>query len=376
MILLRNRQEIPRTKEATMPRGLSLPVLLPALLYLPGHLGQAADEPAKQPAVVRTEFIYEKAPFPQCHASTIAQTKAGLVAAWFGGTREKNPDVGIWVSRHQEGKWTAPVEVANGVQEGGKRYPCWNPVLFQPRKGPLLLFYKVGPSPSTWWGMLMTSTDAGKTWSKPRRLPDGIWGPIKDKPIELPDGTLLCGTSSESTGWQVHMQSTPDLGKSWKSVGPLNDGRKMAAIQPTILNHGEKRLQILCRSKHGRIVESWSKDGGKTWTELTPTDLPNPNSGIDAVTLKDGRHLLIYNHARFGRSPLNVAVSKDGKTWHGVLTLESDPGEFSYPAIIQTSDGLVHATYTWKRRRVKHVVIDPARLVGSTRKKGTADERR
>jgi predicted neuraminidase len=321
----------------------------------------SAGEGEKQPGMVRVEFIYEKASFPQCHASTMAETKGSLVAAWFGGTREKNPDVGIWVSRHTGAKWTEPVEVANGVQDGGKRFPCWNPVLFQPSKGPLLLFYKVGPSPSRWWGMLLTSDDGGKTWSKPQRLPDGIWGPIKNKPIELPGGTILCGTSDESKGWRVYMQTTADLGKSWKSVGPLNDGRTMAAIQPTILMHGDK-LQILCRSKHGRIVESWSKDGGKTWSELTWTELPNPNSGIDAVTLKDGRHLLVYNPTRSGRSPLNVAVSKDGKVWQDMLVLEKEPGEFSYPAVIQTSDGLVHITYTWKRQRVRHIVVDPAKL--------------
>src|SRR5713101_7914280 len=102
-----------------------------------------ADEAEKQPGLVRAEFLYEKAPFPKCHASTLAEAKGGLVASWFGGTREKNPDVGIWVSRHEDSKWTAPVEVANGVQDGGKRFPCWNPVLLQPPMGPLLLFYKV-----------------------------------------------------------------------------------------------------------------------------------------------------------------------------------------------------------------------------------------
>ncbi len=316
-----------------------------------------ADSP--QPQIVASEFVYEKAPFRQCHASTIAESNGGLVAAWFGGTREKNPDVGIWVSRKRGKQWTAPVEVANGVQPDGKRHPCWNPVLFQPSKGPLLLFYKVGPSPSTWWGMVMTSSDGGETWSKPQRLPDEIWGPVKNKPVELPDGTLLCGTSSEDRGWRVFMQSTRDPGKKWKSVGPLNDPKEFGVIQPCILVHPQGKLQILCRSKQGKIVESWSNDGGKSWSPMKATSLPNPNSGIDAVTLKDGRHLLVYNHTRLGRSPLNVAVSRDGKTWQEPLVLENTPGEFSYPAIIQTSDGLVHITYTYKRDKVKHVVLKP-----------------
>jgi predicted neuraminidase len=95
---------------------------------------------------------------------------------------------------------------------------------------------------------------------------------------------------------------------------------------------------------------------------LSLTALPNPNSGTDAVTLKDGRHLLIYNHTALGRSPLNLALSTDGKVWQAALVLENEPGEFSYPAIVQTRDGLVHAVYTWKRKRIRHVVIDPGKL--------------
>src|SRR5260370_275908 len=137
---------------------------------------------AADSGVILSEFIFEKAPFPSCHASTLVETKSGLVVAWFGGKREKDPSVGIWLSRHLDGKWTEPVEVANGEQPGRDRLPCWNPVLFRPKDGPLLLFYKVGPSPSKWWGMVRTSDDDGKTWSDARRLPDGIIGPVKKKP--------------------------------------------------------------------------------------------------------------------------------------------------------------------------------------------------
>ena len=90
--------------------------------------------------------------------------------------------------------------------------------------------------------------------------------------------------------------------------------------------------------------------------------LANPSSGTDAVTLKDGRHLIVYNPVARGRTPLNVAVSRDGREWKDVITLEDQPGEYSYPAIIQTSDGRVHITYTWKRQRIRHAVIDPAKL--------------
>ena len=103
-------------------------------------------------------------------------------------------------------QWSVPVEVANGIQPDGKRLPCWNPVLFQPTGGPLVLFYKVGPSPDTWWGLARTSTDEGRTWSAVIKLPDGILGPIRAKPIELSKGTMLAGSSTENDGWIVHME--------------------------------------------------------------------------------------------------------------------------------------------------------------------------
>lgn len=339
--------------------------VLALVLALSGTFVDATNNSEAQGrnAIIKAEFIFEQAPFPSCHASTIAETKRGLVAAWFGGTRERNPDVGIWVSRFDRNGWSKVVEVANGVQVTGERYPCWNPVLFQPSRGPLLLFYKVGPSPSEWWGMLTTSTDGGASWSKPRRLPDGILGPVKNKPVQLEDGSVLCGSSTEHAGWRVHMEYTSDLGATWRKSEPLNDRTRFGAIQPTILVYRSGRIQILCRSRQGKITESWSADGGKTWSAMKSTALPNPSAGIDAVMLKDGRALLVYNHTERARSPLNVAISSDGETWKAALTLEDQPGEYSYPAVIQTADGLVHVTYTWKRERIKHVVIDPRKLV-------------
>jgi predicted neuraminidase len=341
-----------------------------SLLVIPVLAGCASSEPSQssaitsgqQPGFVKSLFIVENPAFPSSHASTIVETGKGLLAAWFGGTAEKNPDVGIWVSRHDGRNWSAPVEVANGVQSAGKRYPCWNPVLFQDKAGPLLLFYKVGPSPSAWWGMLMTSADNGRTWSKPRRLPDGQVGPVRNKPVAWPDGSLLCGSSTEDNGWRIHMERTPDLGATWERTTPLNNPKEQGLIQPTILQWPSGKTQILCRSRQGRIYESWMGGDWKSWSSPQPTSLPNPNSAVDGVMLKDGRALLVYNHTTHARNPLNVAVSGDGKLWQAALVLESEAGEYSYPAVVQSKDGLVHITYTWKRQRIKHVIVDPRKL--------------
>jgi predicted neuraminidase len=202
-------------------------------------------------------------------------------------------------------------------------------------------------------------------------MTEEIYGPIKNKPEMLEGGVLICPTSTEHDGWQVHMEFTSDRGKTWERTAPINDGREIAAIQPSILKHPGGKLQILCRSKNKRILSAWSTDSGRTWSNLEPLDLPNPNSGTDAVTLRDGRHVLVYNHIdpdqEWGnRNVLNLAVSKDGINWEAAVLLENDPdpdGEYSYPAVIQTRDGMVHVTYTWNRKLIKYAVIDPSKFV-------------
>ena len=324
---------------------------------------------AAEPGLVRSEFIFEANPVPSCHATTIVEAKDGaIVAAWFAGEAEGKPDVSIWTARQVEGKWSAPVKVAEGTQPDGKRYPCWNPVLFQPKEGPLQLYYKVGPNPVEWWGMLRLSEDNGKTWGAARRLPAGILGPIKNKPVQLKDGTILSGSSVEGfkvgPSWQIHFERSRDNGLTWETVSVEQGQGAPASIQPSLLLLRDGGLMAVGRTKNAKVFSTVSNDQGSTWSKVELTDLPNPNSGTDAVTLKDGRHLLIYNHTAKGRSPLNLAISKDGIAWEAAMVLEDEPkAEFSYPAIIQSADGLVHVTYTWKRKLAKHVVIDPAKLV-------------
>lgn len=350
-----------------------VPIAL-ALTLLP--LAEAALQQQQVPSpVLRSGFTFAIAPYPEVHASTIVETRAGtILAAWFGGTKERDPDVEIYVARLVDGTWQPGASVAIGTQPDGTRLPTWNPVLFQPRNGPLTLFYKIGPSPREWWGMMMTSTDDGRSWSKARRLPAGILGPVKNKPVELPDGTWLSPSSTEREGnhWSLHFERSSDGGKRWQASAPVESPEGVDAIQPSILFHGEGQLQAVARTREGVLATSWSKDGGKSWSALSAIDLPNPNSGTDAVTLSDGRQLIVYNHSAHSlgrpskgfRHPINVAISDDGVRWRKVLTLESRPLDagYAYPAVIQTRDGRVHITYTWDRKRIRHVVLDPALL--------------
>ncbi|MEX2565799.1 MAG: sialidase family protein [Cyclobacteriaceae bacterium] len=339
-------------------------------------------EKAGNGALVHAELIYplENRPTPQVHASTLVETPEGLLAAFFAGTHERNPDVGIRVSHLKDGKWSRPKEVANGVENDTLRYPCWNPVLFQPMEGPLMLFYKVGPNPREWWGMVITSEDNGETWTSPVKLGEDpkighLLGPVKNKPLQLEDGTIISPSSvelieGEDTRWMVHFEISKDNGKSWQVIGPINDGEEFDAIQPSILTHPNGDLQVLCRTRQDVIAESWSSDNGLTWSAMEATSLPNPNSGTDAVTLADGRHLLVYNHSTKegeepkGRNILNLAISDDGKSWSPVMTLENEPNDagYSYPAIIQDADGMVHISYTYNRETVKYALLDPDKL--------------
>ncbi len=348
--------------------------LIPAimLLLMSGYLtGQELYKGSD--AIVLAEFIYstEDVDFPSCHASTIEETKEGLIASWFGGTAEKDPDVGIWISSFSGSKWSKPIEVANGIQPDGKQYPTWNPVLFN-TGSEIKLFYKVGPTPKSWWGEVISATDNFNDWTKPVKLPDNIFGPIKNKPVLLSNGEILSPSSTEDKGWRVHMEISPDMGISWSRTDALNDGKKTSLIQPTILLHPDNKVQMLCRSMGTDIYSSWSADNGRTWDSFKSIGLPNPNTGIDAVTLKNGLQVLIYNHVankkgkKWGdRNILNLAVSKDGLHWEAAVLLENDQdvdSEYSYPAVIQSKDGLIHITYTWNRKLIKHVVVDPNKI--------------
>jgi alpha-L-fucosidase len=214
--------------------------------------------------------------------------------------------------------------------------------------------------------MHKTSFDDGVTWTNAERLPDGFLGPVKNKPYILPDGSMLHPSSTESMDektWAIHVESSDAEAKNWRRIPIECD--TFGVIQPSILRLANGDLQMLCRSRQQAIVSTISKDGGNTWAPLKKLNLPNPNSGSDAVTLKSGKHLLVYNPMLpgkdwwEGRRVLVLASSANGQAWTNEMTLElHDSGEFSYPAIIETEDGKVVITYTYNRQKIKYLILE------------------
>lgn len=314
------------------------------------------DNP-KEIKILRSEFIYESAPFPECHASTLVETGDGILAAWFGGTRERNPDVSIYTARLSGESWSTPEMVADGVVDENLRYPTWNPVLFQNKPDQLTLFYKIGPSPREWWGAYKTSSDEGKTWSDEIKLEEGFLGPIKNKSVFLPNGDILHPSSFETNKvWTIHVEKSDSNLENWRKIEIENGS--FNAIQPTVLFLPDGRIQLLSRTQEGKVGINYSEDQGETWSRVKGSSLPNNNSGVDGITLKTGYHLLVCNPLQKGRNKLSLMGSEDGNTWEELLVLEDQSsGEFSYPAIIQAKNGTVHLTYTYNRKRIKYVSL-------------------
>lgn len=346
--------------------------------------------------MIQTEFICAPAPGRlSCHAATIVELAGGrLLAAWFAGTHEGHPDVAIWLSRYEAGRWGAPRKVAD---EPG--VPLWNPALFCDAGGTVWLFYKIGPDVPSWSGAYIQSQDGGETWSAPVLLPAGLLGPIKDKPVLLSNGDILCPTSSETWhAWSAWVEISSDGGRTWAKHGPIvapgfgrgasTPGRDAVVsavwdtasqslilpqehygvIQPTVWEYAPGQLKMLLRATRriGAVCAATSDDYGRTWSAAWATSVPNPNSGLDAVRMADGRIALICNPTRDGRSPLSLLLSADnGETWPWRLHLETEPGEYSYPAIIQGADGRLHLVYTYRRTHIRHVALDPSDVTGA-----------
>lgn len=307
------------------------------------------------------EFIFEEErPFKSCHASTLLVLLNGdILVSWFGGTEEGASDVGIWLSKRVNGRWTFPKKVS--VQEN---IPHWNPVLFQSAEGSIYLFYKVGYKIPEWITMVVKSDDHGDTWTAPRSLVEGDIGgrgPVKNKVIILNNGIWLAPASIEDQYWDAFVDYSVDQGKTWtkSKMVPLNrsDFKGKGVIQPALWESEPGMVHMVLRSTEGAIYRSDSKDAGKTWFTAYPTSLPNNNSGIDLTRLENGILALVYNPVKENwgaRSPLVISLSYDnGDTWTDTYVLEDEKAgcEYSYPAIV-SKDSEIYITYTWNRQRI------------------------
>lgn len=326
------------------------------------HSKQQQDEEATASQPVKTFLFGDNPGFAQCHASTLIHLKDGqFIAAWFGGTKEGDDDVGIWMTRGRPDHWEKPFEVAKIKEE-----PHWNPVLFRSPSGKIFLFFKVGKDTKKWETWVKTSDDQGKTWSKAYELVPGNRGgrgPVRNKVIVLSNGDWLAGASDEEGQWNVFFDRSEDQGKTWQATPYLKMDRKdldfhgQGLIQPTMWESAPGKVHALFRSSEGNVFRSDSKDNGKTWSEAYKTVLPNPNSAIDVLKLSGDTLAMVCNpdDKNWGsRGTLIVALSYDnGKTWPGKIVLESGntEDEYSYPAIIGFGDS-VAVTYTWDRKKI------------------------
>ena len=312
------------------------------------------------------EFVSENMPTPSCHASTIVELSNGdLLGAWFGGTREGAPDVAIWMARRTQTGWSRPARGSAGTRVGDVQ-SC--PVSFCRRPTVAVLQVRTLARAR---GRQRGNIAAMRAlrWSITEHLPAGLYGPIRAKPLLLSDGTILSGTSVESYGsWACWVERSTDNGQSWTRIGPIAApltlaiqpaarGKPHGIIQPSLIDLGNRHIRLYARSTNNiaRICQADSLDGGLTWSAVKATELPNPNSGIDVIRLRDGRLVLIYNNTTSGRTPLNLAVSNNGDQWRNFYTLENAAGEYSYPALIQARNGDLLISYTWNRVKIRFV---------------------
>lgn len=313
-----------------------------------------------------------------CHASHFVLLPDGAIfAVWFQGSAEGNDDVCIWGARRENGTWSEEVRL---TADDGQ--PHWNPVLHRLPDGRVRLFYKAGKPIAAWHTEYMDSFDGCRTFSAPRELVPGDVsggrGPVRNKIIELSDGSLLAPGSTEGGGWRCFTDRSEDGGRTWTrsadfalSDGDLRpdvppDEHQRGIIQPTLWEHPDEpgHVTAFVRSTEGRIFRSESRDFGRSWSVPVRTELKNNNSGIDLCTLPDGRILLACNPRSVPdgkiwgkRTPLSLFVSADGgESFEKLTDVATGAGVFAYPAV-RYADGVIHLTYTWNRRLIMYFAI-------------------
>lgn len=300
------------------------------------------------------------------YSPTLVQTTEGLLVAWIGSSRAGSPDASVYLTRNLGGVWSQPEKVASTTHpETQVQSACERPVLFKPANDPLMLFYQSKDTRNRPRAFYSISSDKGRAWIRPKLLPKSYSGPARVKPIELSDGTLLCGGDSHAAGWTVHVERGSAFRDTfgWSRTRDLTYARMHNASEPVLLNHGGGHIQALCRTNRGYLLEGWSDDNGESWDRFERTALPNPDSGLDVVKWGPQDFVMVYQHSNRERGILNLARTKDGKSWSAAAVLENRPGTtFSDPAMVKGADGNLHLVYCEDKKWIKYVVVDPSQL--------------
>jgi len=309
---------------------------------------------------------------PMSHASNILELSNGdILAVWYAGTYETSPDEAILMSRLKKDSknWEEPRVLVDtpGKADG-------NPVLFEDN-GKIYLFYvtieggglpedigknypdaiKANLTRGGWDTCSIryrVSCDFGKAFGE-EKIFRREWGwMIRNKLLKLSNGEILLPIYDE-VNWKAILGLSKDL-RDWEFTGYITTPK--GCIQPVVeLDKGH--LLCFLRTRDRFIYKSESYDYGRNWNVPEPTILKNPNSGIDLIRLRDRRLLVVFNDSFDKRTPLNIGISEDdGKNWK-IWDLETEEGEYSYPSVIQSSDGLIHLVYTYKRETIKHIVF-------------------
>ncbi len=318
------------------------------------------------------EQVFESIPLaPAHHCSTICEAANGdLLCLWYGGSYESADDQAIFLARKRpdDKRWSTPqVLLQNAVAPPG------NGVIFRDTTERLWIVWcrMEGTRPMRRGGgwdrcrlFARTSTDQGVTWSEDRPMFDEeLWCVPRNPPIVLADKTLLLpveGLQGKVEG--SHFLRLPSDTSTWQRAGFTDGGSQPAVVQRC----DNSILALLRHARHITQVES--SDGGLTWNRAVDTPLENPDSGITMTRLTNGHLVLVYNDSQTSRTPLSITRSIDeGRTWEKPLRLESNPGEYSYPSIIQSTDGRLHLTYTYRRYAIKHVELNEDWLIHMSR---------
>jgi predicted neuraminidase len=342
-------------------------------LASPTRLEQADTAPS-----YTEQLINPDSPLAVSHVVSLCELPdGGLAAVWYAGSREGARDVAIFLSTQAQGQtnWAAPRAIMTPARAASELHrgirKVGNPLIFADAAGQLLLLY-VTILAGGWSGSslnLTTSADGGLSWSPSRRLTlspfFNISELVRNRPAQLADGSWMVPIYHECIGKFPELLWLRNAGNDLLATkARIAGGRSgfQPALVPLAINSALACLRD-CGPRR-RISVARTDDAGRTWSSPDALDLPNPDSGLSALRLTDGRLLLAFNDSAVSRENLRLALSADeGKSWRRVATFAEERGaEFSYPFLLQTRDGKVHLVYTWKRKAIKQVVFNTAWL--------------